>query len=215
MSLTTRSQNPIPMYRSNRMRLGIVLAVCGATVLFAQASANATVRPSASHSSRSTTLSSSAFSAAICKNVSAASVSAIVGYTVPAPTYYSIKVPATKKNFYISGVSASCTYGKETNTASILKAVTLDVEITSKPFTPAEVKEEISSVESTSKLFHFKIKAYSGLGTPAFYFSLSDAGYFGQGISSISGTTFFGASVSNKNISIGTVAALAKLAEKL
>lgn len=213
--MNTRSHIVRSTQYSKRSRLILVIAVCGVTVLAVQGSARATGRSTSGSSLRSTTPLSRALSAAICKNVSAASVSAIVGYTVPAPTYYSIKEPATKKNFYISGVSGSCTYGKETSLAMIMKAVTLDVEITSKPFTAAELKEEISSVESTSKLFHFKIKPYSGLGTPAFYFSLSEAGYFGQGISSISGTTFFGASVSNKNISISKIASLAKLAEKL
>lgn len=184
-------------------------------VLAVQGSAQATVRSATRTPAHSATLSSRALSKAICNNVSAASVSAIVGYTVPAPTFFTNKEPATKKNFYISGVSGACTYGKETSEASILKAVTLDVEVTSKPFTAAQLKEEITSVESLEKTLHFKITPYSGLGTPAFYFSLSDSTYFGQGISSISGTTYFGASVNNKNLSIAKLGSLAKLAEKL
>jgi hypothetical protein len=196
-------------------RLSIVIAVCGASVLVVQGSAQATGRSSSGHASHVTSLSLPVFTAAICKNVSAASVSAIVGYSVPAPTFSMTKLPATKKNFYISGVSGVCTYGKETSEATILKAVNLEIEVTSKPFTLAEAKEEISAVEAETKTLHFKITSYNGLGLPAYYFSLSDSGYFGQGISAISGTTFFGASVSQKSISIGKVASLAKLAEKL
>jgi hypothetical protein len=211
MSFNIRSEFVKSALLTYWSRLSIVMVIGAATVVAVQGSAQAIGHSPSGHSS----LSSRAMSAAICKNVSAASVSAIVGYTVPAPTYNFIKTPATKKNFEISGVTGVCTYGKETSAATILKAVNLEVEITSKPFTIAEAKADISSVEAATKSLHFKISTYTGLGTPAYYFSLSDGGYFGQGISAIDGTTFYGASVSQKSISIGKVASLAKLAEKL
>jgi hypothetical protein len=202
MDTTTRSRVARSLYLSNWSRLGLILALSAGTALSVGDSAQATPAPRA-------------LTASICKNVSAASVSAIVGFAVPAPVFSTYKEPATKKNFEISGVSGVCTYGKETSLAAMKKAVTLDVEITSKPFTAAEAKSEIESVDAASKSLHFKMTPYSGLGTPAYYFSVSDAGFYGQGISSISGTTFFGASVNTKSVSLANVAALAKLAEKL
>jgi len=51
---------------------------------------------------------------------------------------------------------------------------------------------------------------------PAFYFSLTESGITGQGITGvIGGTNYFGASVESKNVSTSKLAALAKLAEKL
>jgi hypothetical protein len=51
---------------------------------------------------------------------------------------------------------------------------------------------------------------------PGYYFSLTEAGITGQGITGIAdGTHFFSADVESKNVSKATIAALAKLAEQL
>jgi hypothetical protein len=72
------------------------------------------------------------------------------------------------------------------------------------------------SLAKASSLAKFTFKTYSGLGVPAFYFSLTESGITGQGITGVlGGTTYFGASVESKSVSKSTIAALAKLAEKL
>jgi hypothetical protein len=140
-------------------------------------------------------------------------VSSLIGYKVPAGTPYTIKVKPTKENFEISGTDTSCTYGAETSMATILKAVTLSYETVSKPLTTAEMQE---SIAKASALAHFKFTPYNGLGVQAFYFSLTEDGITGQGITGVKdGTTFFGASVESKSVSQSTIAALAKLAENL
>jgi hypothetical protein len=140
-------------------------------------------------------------------------VSAIIGYKVPAATAYNFKVKPTATNYEVSGTETTCTFGAETNMADILKAVTLSYETISKPLTSAELQQ---SIAKATKIAKFKFSTYTGLGVPGFYFSLSEAGITGQGITGIqSGTTFFGASVESKSVSKSTIAALAKLAENL
>jgi hypothetical protein len=175
--------------------------------------AQAAARSGTAHQGSQSGESSSRAKASICAKVSAASVSSIIGYKVPAPTPYTINVKPTKTNYEISGTETTCTYGAETSMATILKAVTLSWETISKPITPVEMQQSIAKV---SKLAKFKFSTYSGLGVPAFYFSLSESGITGQGISGVlGGTTYFGASVESKGVSKSTIAALAKLAEKL
>jgi hypothetical protein len=124
-----------------------------------------------------------------------------------------LHIKASKVNYETSAVDTICTYGAETNMAGILKAVSLTFEVLSKPLTAAEIQASIAKASSFVK---FKFIPYSGLGVPAYYFTLTEAGITGQGITGIlSGTRYFGASVENKNISKSQLAALAKLAEKL
>ncbi len=150
----------------------------------------------------------------ICSNVSAAAISSIVGYKVPAGTASVFKVKATKANFGISGVDTVCTYGEETSMAALLKDVSLTYEVLSKPITLAEIEQETKADSKGSVKYTFV--PYTGLGVPAFYFSLTEAGITGQGISGAeNGSHYFGASVESKTISKSSLAALAKLAEKL
>ena len=150
----------------------------------------------------------------ICGKVSAATISSIVGYKVPAGVATVFKVKPTKANFGISGTNTVCTYGGATSMAAILKDVSLTYEVISKPVTPAEIQQELKAVSKGSIKYTFV--PYTGLGVPGFYFSLSEAGITGQGISGVeNGTTYFGASVESKTISKSSLAALAKLAEKL
>jgi hypothetical protein len=149
----------------------------------------------------------------ICNKVSAASVSSIIGYKVPAGVAMTVKIKPTKANFEESGSDTSCTYGAVTSLATLLKAVTLSYETIAKPLTPAEMQE---SIAKTSAIAKFKFSTYGGLDVPGFYFSLTEAGITGQGITGVkNGTTYFSASAESKTISKSTLAALAKLAENL
>ena len=193
----------------------LLLAVAGALAVVAvpavaQAAARSGLTIQAGHSVEGR---SKALVSSICSKVSAATVSSIIGYKVPAGTSYTRSLKPTKANYEISGTDTICTYGAETSMATIVKAVTLSFETISKPITPAEMQQ---SLAKTSKLAHFKFSSYSGLGVPAFYFSLTESGITGQGITGVlGGTSYFGASVESKNVSKSTLAALAKLAEKL
>jgi hypothetical protein len=170
----------------------------------AQAAARSGVTNQGRHSVEG---SSKALSSSICGKVSAASVSSIIGYKVPAGVPYTRSIKPTKANYEISGKETICTYGAETSMATILKAVTLSFETLSKPLTPSEMQQSIAK---------FKFSTYSGLGVPAFYFSLTESGITGQGITGVlGGTNYFGASVESKKVSKSSLAALAKLAEKL
>jgi len=149
----------------------------------------------------------------VCNRVSAATISSIVGYKVPSGTLNVNHLKATASNYETSAVETTCTYGGVTSVAAVLKDVTLTYEVLSKPLTTAEIQASLAKASSIAKL---KFIAYSGLGVPGFYFSLSEAGITGQGITGIlSGTRLFGASVENKTLSKSKIAALAKLAEKL
>jgi hypothetical protein len=145
--------------------------------------------------------------------VSAASISAIIGYKVPAGTGTTFNIKPTKENYGISGTNTVCTYGAASSMAALLKDVSLSYEVISKPLTTAEMQK---SIQEASKAAKITFSAYSGLGVPAYYFSLKEAGITGQGITGVEDSThFFGASVESKTVSKSALAALAKLAEKL
>jgi hypothetical protein len=148
-----------------------------------------------------------------CSKVSASAVSAIVGYKVPAGVFGTFKIKPAKENYETSGTDTTCTYGAETSMATIVKSVTLSFETVSKALTPAEMQQSLAKASAITK---FKFSTYSGLGVPAFYFSVSEAGITGQGISAeVTGTTYIGATVESKSFSKSTIASLVKLAEKL
>ena len=145
--------------------------------------------------------------------MSAASVSSIVGWKVPRGTAGTYTVKPTKANYETSGTTTTCTYGAGLSMAAVTKMVTLSYEVISKPITLSEMQQSIAKVTKGAK---FKFIAYSGLGVPGYYFILTEAGITGQGITGVvSGTHYFGANVETKNVSKSTLAALAKLAEKL
>ena len=112
--------------------------------------------------------SSTAHSAAgICRNVSTASVSAIVGYPLPAPTPDTIDLKATKQNDEVSSVERSCTYGGYT-LAELPKDVILDHGVTSRALTAAELKQGLAQAQKLKITF----TPYSGLGMAAYYYSV-------------------------------------------
>ncbi len=150
-----------------------------------------------------------------CSAVSASSVSAIVGYMVPSPTSMVNDLKPTKANNEIASVDTSCLYGAETSLKSLKTLVLLDVGVSSKAITSAELAASLKQQQKTAGSLGFKIVSYSGLGVSAFYYSASEGGIYFQGIAGISGTHEFGAAVYSKTVSKSKLAALAKLAEKI
>jgi hypothetical protein len=149
----------------------------------------------------------------LCSKVSAASVAAIVGHSVPAPTANTFNQPATKKTYGVSGVLTLCRFGADTSPAALTKVVVLELDVTSKPITLSEV--ELATAKTSTASSKIKITPYSGLGVPAFYFTDASASVTGQGIEGVVGTRNFTATVFTKNLSKSKLSALAKLAEKL
>jgi hypothetical protein len=195
-----------------RSRTLVLGATCAAVLIGAPSVAMAATSPG-TQSGQSSSNTMEALTSSICSKVSAASVSAIIGYKVPAPTSDTFAIKPTKTNYEISGTNTTCTYGPETSMASIVKAVTLTYEVISKPLTTAEMQ---ASIKKASASAHFKFAPYSGLGVAAFYFSLTESGITGQGITGVAdGTHYFGADVETAKVSKATLAALAKLAAKL
>ena len=162
--------------------------------------------PAVAHASSRQELSSS-----YCSKVSAASVSAIVGHSVPAGSFSTYKVKATKTNHEISGVISSCTYGAVASLAAIAKDVILGVEVTSRPLTGADLKYALSQAAKLK----IRFTSYPGLGMKAFYYTFTEGGIFVQGMDAIAGTKSYSAAIYTKTPAISKVAALVKLTEKL
>jgi hypothetical protein len=150
----------------------------------------------------------------VCGRASAASVSAIVGYSVPAPIPSTFDQKATSTTYGISSVDTSCVYGAET-TAGLKKAVLLDSTIESKALTAAEIQASFKRAEQTAHAVDFKIASYSGLGVTGYYITETFGGFSAQIIAGVVGTHTFSAAVYSKTLSQSKLAALAKLAEKL
>ena len=212
MGTTARNR---PTRRRSLPSRTLLLGIAGALVLIAvPAVAQAASRSGVTIQGRNSVAGDvKALTSSICDKVSAASVSSIVGFKVPAGTPNTYSIKPTKANYGISGTNITCTYGVGTTMAALVKVVILSYEVISKPLTTSEMQQSIKKASLTAK---FKFSAYSGLGVPAFYFSLTESGITGQGITGVvSGTHYFGASVETKNVSMSKLAALAKLAEKL
>jgi hypothetical protein len=187
---------------------GVIALVAVPTIAQAAARSGVTIAGRQVDTGKPTALKSS-----ICDKVSAASISSIIGYKVPAGTTSTFNIKPTTTNYEISGTNTVCTYGTAGSMAALLKDVSLSYEVISKPLTTSEMQQSIKMATKEAK---FKFSTYSGLGVPGFYFSLSEAGITGQGITGVqNGTHFFGASVESKSISKAALAALAKLAEQL
>jgi hypothetical protein len=153
--------------------------------------------------------------ASVCDRVSPASVSAIVGYTVPSPTATTLHQKATKTNYEISAVETGCDYGALTSAAALKKTVLLESDIESKALTAAEIQTSFKKAEQAAHADQFKIASYSGLGVTGYYVTETASGIFVQIIAGIDGTHTFSAAVYTKTVSESKLAALAKLAEKL
>jgi hypothetical protein len=162
--------------------------------------------PAAAQASSRTELASS-----YCNKVSAASVSAIVGHSVPAGSLFTDKVKPTKSNHEISAVVWSCIYGVATSVTALAKDVVLSLEVTSKPLTGAEMQYSLSQAEKLK----MKFTPYSGLGMTAFYYTFTETGITIQGMVAIAGTNNYSAGVYTKTPAVSKLAALVRLAEKL
>jgi hypothetical protein len=152
--------------------------------------------------------------APICAAVTAASISKVVGYAVPAASSLKDTSIIDKKDG-ISATAVDCTYGKETSTASIAKAVTLTYEQLSKRLSSSEIKQDLLNAQKQAVGgATLKTASYSGLGVPAFTISTADGGIELNFLLAINGTKIVGAEISQKT-STATLAALTKLALKV
>jgi len=148
-----------------------------------------------------------------CDKVSAAQVSAVVGYKVPNGIVNVTVNRATKADFETSWVTTTCVYGSQTSVAAAKSAVQLVVGTFSKPFTLTQMERWTAAKATSSN--GMKLSVYRGLGVPAFYSSLTVHGIFGQSITAVVGPRFFGAFVETKMASRSEIAELAKLADRL
>ena len=179
--------------------LGLLLGITGTSLLAAAPSvAEASSGPGPS-------------AAAMCHKVSAASVSAIVGFSVPPATASTDDLKPTKENYEISAVVTSCAYGSETSLAALARTVGLVYEVTSRPLTAAELKKGLAQGQKLD----INAVPYSGLGLPAFYYRFTTGGVFTQGITGLRNENEYGAFVYSKAVSTSKIADLVRLAEKL
>jgi hypothetical protein len=144
-------------------------------------------------------------------SVSASSVSAIVGYSVPTGTFFGDTIKATKQNDEIAAVERSCIFGSETSLAALKSDVVLAVEVTSKPLTGQELRFALK--QATALKFSFV--PYSGLGMKAFYYTFNISGTSVQGLAAINGRRIYSAGLYTATPQTSELAALVKLAEKL
>jgi hypothetical protein len=147
-----------------------------------------------------------------CSKVSASSVSAIVGYKLPAATGEIITEKATKKNFGIAFQTLDCTFGVETSLAGLKKAVSVSIETLSRSLTSSELKKLVTS--QLLKAAGLKVVPYSGLGGTSFYMTASAGGIHIESIATGTGTKLYGATVES-NLSKSKLASLVKLAQNL
>ena len=168
---------------------------------------------------------------------SAASVSGIVGYTVPAPTSATDSYPVDAA-LNISATATDCSYDTLPTAADpyASKVVSLSYEVFNKPVTKALLKEAEAAQEakesSAEKAIHFKAKysSYSGLGVTAIYFTITSqlnipkgvplpkgmsTGFDLEGIATLNGKISFGAGVNNLTLPKSKLADLVRLAMKI
>jgi hypothetical protein len=174
-----------------------------------------------------------------CGNVSASSVSGIVGYTVPAPTSSTDSYPVDAA-LNISATATDCSYDTVPTTADPFgsKSVSLSYEVFNKPVTEAILKQAEAAAEAkeskAEKATHFKAKysSYSGLGVTAIYFTITSQLNFGlpkgvpipkgmntsfdlEGIATLNGKISFAAAVNNLTLPESKLANLVRLAMKI
>ncbi len=144
------------------------------------------------------------------------SVSGVVGYSVPAPVGMDFHEQATNKNYNVSSVTLSCTFGLETTVASQKKAVIISEETLSRSLSKADMQKLLALQQKSEQKSAEKIKVvpYSGLGGTAYYMTFSDATIHVESIFTASGKKSYGATV-DSNLSKSKLANLVKLAEKL
>ncbi|HTW98375.1 MAG TPA: hypothetical protein VMD59_06335 [Acidimicrobiales bacterium] len=212
-SPTHPTSSPTAQSSSRRARALLAGVVGLAALVILPAVAQAAVRPAHLAAARVSRAAAErpSFSAASC--VSKATVSRVVGWSVPAPTAETLNLPATAKNDHIASKQSDCVYGDEESLAGLAKLVILEVGTTSKPLTSLDLPKLIDSAEKAAPGSHYTFKPYSGLGTAAWYFDIQIGQFQVRGIAAARGTTLFGSSCESPTLAISKLAALAKLAE--
>lgn len=95
---------------------------------------------STAHSSKATQL---------CGNVSASSVSSIIGYKVPAGVGTTVSHKATKQNDDVAFSVLNCTFGSDTSIASIKKSVSVSIETLSRSLSSTELEQLVKGAGHT------------------------------------------------------------------
>lgn len=144
-------------------------------------------------------------------SVSAASVTAIVGHSVPKGTVLDYNLKATKANDEISAVAKSCIFGSETSLAALSNDVILAVEVTSKPLSGSELQHALVQAQALK----FTFTPYHGLGMKAFYYTFQEGTLRVQGMAAIDGKRIYSAGLYTATPEKSELAALVKLAETL
>jgi hypothetical protein len=184
-----------------------------------------------------TTVASS--SADPCANVSASAVSAIVGYSAPAPTAPLSDTLVVDKALNLTATVTDCSFTSAiTPTNFSPKSVVLSYEVFNKPVSLALLKtieaseqEKLAAQEKATDFTATEVP-YSGLGVTAFYFTITAKLDLGlpkgipmpkgvptslayEGISTLQGTKSFGSAVNNTTLAKGKLADLTRLAMKI
>ena len=152
-----------------------------------------------------------ALAASTCAKVSAASVAAVVGHTVPAGTLSTNNLKPTRADDEVSAVVTSCIYGSVTSLTALGKDVVVGFEVTSRALTGTELMRSLSQAQ----VLKFVFKPYAGLGMKAFYYIFTDGSIPIQGIAAIDGTKIYSSALYTKTPAVAQLAALVRLAEKL
>lgn len=149
--------------------------------------------------------------ASTCSKVSAASVAAVVGHSVPAGTLSINHLKPTKADDEVSAVVTSCIYGSVTSLTALGKDVVVGFEVTSKALTGTELMHSLRQAQ----VLKFVFTPYAGLGMKAFYYSFTDGSIPIQGIAAIDGTTIYSSGLYTKTRAVSQLAELVKLSERL
>jgi hypothetical protein len=110
-------------------------------------------------------------------------------------------------------VVTTCTFGSGATLKALLKDVTLELEVTSKPLTLTAVEHELKTALAGSTL-RVSISTYPSLGVPAVYLTESGEGIKGEEIDAFVGTHVYSATVFGP-VATSKLAALAKLAASI
>jgi len=173
----------------------------------AHAATRSLSRPLSSH------VESARATSAICDKVSGATVSKIIGYSLPNATSLVVSTKATAATLGVASVTTLCTYGAYTSMASIERIVSLSYETLSKALSVSQMEGLVNKSTAKAK---FTFQPLSGLGAPAFYYIDTESGITGQGIDvEADSLHYVNASVETKTVSKATLSALATLAKKL
>jgi hypothetical protein len=192
--------------RSTALLVGIIGA---SSLLFVPTVAQATSRTKAMTEHSQVANPATLESSAVCSRVSAAAVSAIVGFSMPAQAAYdgTSHQSATKQSHGISGVATRCFYGTPP------KLVVLGSDTVSKPISLQTIERTTKADAGSGAQVVFT--SYPGLGSGGILITIRGGGENVETIGSISGKTEFTAGETIGIVPVSKLASLAKLAKKL